>query len=73
MKRGEFLKRLGIGVGAAIVAPTLLTAKENAKKYHESEPIDEYADKQLKNIGCHSCSVDSCPVGCVATTWADLV
>ena len=31
MKRSEFLKRLGLGIGAAVAAPALLRGEENSE------------------------------------------
>jgi len=54
MKRSDFLKRLGFGLGAAIVAPTVL-ADDKMKAYHETPKTEDYAKKKLEDIsGCVS-------------------
>jgi hypothetical protein len=37
MKRSEFLKRLGLGLGAAVAAPSLLKSEETVQEYDKTE------------------------------------
>ena len=46
MKRGEFLKRLGLGAIAAVAAPALLRGEE--KDYIEFDGVDDYIDTRWK-------------------------
>ena len=44
MKRSEFLKRLGLGLGAAVAAPALLKGEEKAIEYHKAECADSVGE-----------------------------
>ena len=50
MKRSEFLKRLGLGLGAAVAAPALLRGEEKVNEYHEAEPVCKDSIGKVKKL-----------------------
>lgn len=53
MKRSEFLKKLGIGLGVAVVAPTLLAENSIKKEINTlaGEPTKIWYDEYLNKAG----------------------
>ena len=50
MKRSEFLKRLGLGLGAAVAAPALLKGEERVNDIQETEPVCKDSIGEVKKL-----------------------